>query len=124
MNNIFTNSEYINQLKEEIEEGLILAGLPQEEIDKNLEALDLFILGRVSENVSEDLTDDQKSELKKLVDNGKANKEELVATLGISEEQMVELYIRELEDYLAELTKNVPNLKKEQSTTGQPVVGA
>lgn len=124
MNNVFTNSEYIIQLKEEVEENLILAGLPQEEIDKNLGALDLFILGRVSESVSEDLTDDQKSELKKLVDNGKANKEELVATLGISEEQMVELYIRELEDYLAELTKNVPNLKREQSIIGQPAAGA
>jgi hypothetical protein len=117
MDNIFTTSEYIVQLKEEVEENLVLANLPPEEVDKNLQALDLFILGRVSEGLSASLTEDQKSKLKDFVDKGTADYDELVDALGVTKEQLIELYTRELEDHLAELTRNVPNLKKEQNST-------
>lgn len=113
-NSVFTDNEYIDQLKEEVEKALILAELPQDKIDKNLDLLDLFILGRVSENLFEYLTDEQKAKLKELVDKGTASEGELIAALGVNKEQILELYIQELEDYLVELIRNIPNLAKKQ----------
>jgi hypothetical protein len=100
----------IEEYGKRIVKGLQEAGMSAKDIEATMDQLDVLIYDGVMEDLYENLDESRQEEFDALIGKNPPA-EEILAFLGSDADDFKVRYLYKLEDYLANLDKNFPDLK-------------